>query len=150
MTKNWRRKKYSWIFFFLFFFWSKITIYLSLGLHTGRPSNRRTIQHFKRINLLTVFYFSGPFLPSWTGSGLRIRIRVRIQGPLWIRIQSGSGSGSATLLLVDRYFPTYSYQRNTITWSLPFSWLIGLRTWTAVDCCVLYKLGWPLVSFTGR
>ncbi len=114
MTKNWRRKKNSWIFF-PFLFLIKITIYLSLGLNTGRPSNRRTIQHFKRINLLTVFYFSGPFLPSWTGSGLRIRIRIRIQGPLWIQIQSGSGygSGSATLLLVDRYFPTSSYQRNS-------------------------------------
>ncbi len=83
------RKKYSWIFF-CFFFWSKITIYLSLDLHKGRPSYRRSlrpskedIQHFKRWNLLT-FYFSGSLLPS----GIRIRIRTRTQGPHWIRIHN--------------------------------------------------------------
>ncbi len=48
-TKNW--KKYSWKFFF---FWSKTTIYLSLGLHKEHPSYKRriqlsteAIQHFK-------------------------------------------------------------------------------------------------------
>jgi hypothetical protein len=45
-------------------FWSKIAIYLSPGLQKGRPSYRRSlepskenIQHFKRWNSLTVFYF---------------------------------------------------------------------------------------------
>jgi hypothetical protein len=49
---------------FLLFFWSKIGIYLSLGLHKGRPSFRRSlqpskenIQHFKTWNLLTFFIF---------------------------------------------------------------------------------------------
>ncbi len=81
------RKKYIWNF--VFFFWSKIAIYWSVGLHKGRPSYRRSlqpskenIQHIKRWNLLTVFYFSAPFTPSW--------IRIPIQGPHWIRIQSGS------------------------------------------------------------
>jgi hypothetical protein len=62
-----------------------------LDLHKGRPRNRRSrhplkenIQYFKRYNLLTVFYFSWPFLPFWiriAKFGLRIRIRIRIQGP---------------------------------------------------------------------
>ena len=44
-------------YFFSFFFWSKTVIYLSLGLHKGRPSYRRSlhllkenIQHFKTWN----------------------------------------------------------------------------------------------------
>ncbi len=57
---------------FSFFFWSQIAIYLSLGLHKGRPSYRRSlapskqnIQHLKKWYLLPFFYFGGPFLPSW-------------------------------------------------------------------------------------
>ncbi len=59
------------------FFGSKTTIYLSLGLHKGRPSNRRSlqplkenIQHFKTWKFCTFFYFCASFLPSW------IRIRI--------------------------------------------------------------------------
>ncbi len=66
-----KKKKYSWNFL------SKIAIYLSLCLHKGHPSYRRSlqtakenIQHFNRWNLLTVLYFSGLFLHSW------IRIRI--------------------------------------------------------------------------
>ncbi len=54
------------------YFDKKIVIYLSLGLHKGRPSYRRSLQpskenihHFKRWNLLAVSYFSGSFLSSW-------------------------------------------------------------------------------------
>ncbi len=72
-------KKYSWNWF-LFFFWLLIAVYLSLGLSKGRSSYKRSlqpskknIQHFKRWNLLTVFYFSGPFLLSW--------IRILIANP---------------------------------------------------------------------
>ncbi len=43
------------------FFWSKIAIYLSLGLHIGRPSHRRSlqpskenIQHFKTWNFFFI------------------------------------------------------------------------------------------------
>ncbi len=46
---------------------------VSLGLHKGRPSYRRSlqpskenIQHFKTWNFLIFFYFCGSFLPSWT------------------------------------------------------------------------------------
>jgi hypothetical protein len=57
MTKNWTKftgeKKFD-------IFLSKITIYLSLGLHKGRPSYSRSlqpskenIQHFKTSNFLT-------------------------------------------------------------------------------------------------
>jgi hypothetical protein len=55
--QGFEEKKYNWNF--VFFFWSKIAIYLSLGLHKGRPSYRRSlqpskenIQHIKRWNLL--------------------------------------------------------------------------------------------------
>jgi hypothetical protein len=61
---------------FYIFFWSKIAIYLSIGLHKGRPSYRRSlqsskenIQHFKTWNILWVI------LPSW------INIRIWISNP---------------------------------------------------------------------
>ncbi len=69
--------------------WLKIAIYLSLGLHKGRPSymsnlqpSKENIQHFKTWKFLTFFFFWGSFLPSW----------IWIYWPDWIRIQSGSGS----------------------------------------------------------
>ncbi len=74
------KKIYSWKLNFLFS-WSKIAIYLSLGLHKGRPSYRRSLQlskenikHFKTWKFCTFFYFCGSLLPSW------IRIRIRIYG----------------------------------------------------------------------
>ncbi len=74
----------------LIFCGAKITIYLSLGLHKGRPSYKRSlqlskenIQHFKTWNFLNFFYFCGSFLPS-SGSGFRIRIRIH--WPDWIPI----------------------------------------------------------------
>ncbi len=70
ITKNWRKKN-SWNYF-LFFFWSKIWIYLSLAFIKWHPSYRRSlqpskenIQHYKDDIYLTIFFFSGPFLPSW-------------------------------------------------------------------------------------
>ncbi len=79
MTKNWKKittEKF-------FFFGSKTTIYLSLGLHKERPSYRRSlqlskeaIQHFKTWTFQKKFYFCGSFLPSW------IRIRIPNQDPL--------------------------------------------------------------------
>ncbi len=63
---------------YFLFFWSIIAIYLSLGLHKGHPSYRRSlqpskenIQYLKTWKFLTFFYFCGSFLPSW----------------IWIRIQ---------------------------------------------------------------
>jgi hypothetical protein len=52
---------------FKIFIWSKLEIYLSLELHKGPAASYRrclqpskeNIQHFKRWNLWTVFYFSG-------------------------------------------------------------------------------------------
>ncbi len=72
------QKNYSWNFFF-YFFLSKIAIYLSLSLHKGRPSYRRSLQPTSstsnmRLLTITFFYCCGSFLPSW------------------IRIQSESGS----------------------------------------------------------
>jgi hypothetical protein len=83
MSTNWREKNLQ-LKKFKIFFWSKIAIYLSLGLHKGRPSYRRSlqpsnenIQHFQTWNFLIFFsIFVGHFLTSL------------------IRIQSVSGSGS--------------------------------------------------------
>jgi hypothetical protein len=70
MTKTW--KKFIAGKIFLIFFKSKTTIYISLGLHKGFPSYRRSlqpskenIQHLKTWNFLIFFYFCGSFLPSW-------------------------------------------------------------------------------------
>ncbi len=104
------KKNYNWKFFFLF--WSKIAIYLSLGLQKVCPSYRRSlqiskeaIQHFKTWTFTNFFStFVGLFCPPGSGSGFRIRIRIRIHRPNWIQIQygsgSGSGSGSTTLLKI--------------------------------------------------
>jgi hypothetical protein len=89
------------------FFWSKITIYLSLGLHKGRLSDKRSLKSSKKMKFINFSFFVGHFCTS--GSGLRIWIQIRIQGPHWIRIQSGSGSttllaGSGTLPIVGWAF----------------------------------------------
>jgi hypothetical protein len=71
MIKNWEK-----IIGGKIFSGSKTTFYLSIGLHKGRPSHKRSlqlskenIQLFKTWNFLIFFYFCGSFLPSW------IRIR---------------------------------------------------------------------------
>ncbi len=71
-------------------FWSKIAIYLSLGLHKGLPNYRRSlqpskenIQHIKTWNFLIFSIFVGHFCSP--GSGFRIRIRIHWQD--WIRIR---------------------------------------------------------------
>ncbi len=88
-------------------FWSKIAIYLSLGLHKGRPScwkslqpSKENIQHFKNMKILNFATFVCLFCPPGSGSGLWIR--VRIQGLHWIRTQSGSGSTTLLILLSVR------------------------------------------------
>ncbi len=94
MTTNWKKftagKKLN------FFGW-KTTIYLSLGLHKGRPSYKRSLQlskenilHFKTWNFLFFPTFVGHFCHPGAGSGFRIRIRIRIHRPDWIRIQKWS------------------------------------------------------------
>ncbi len=76
-----------------FFFKSRTTIYLSLGLHKGRPSykisfqlSKENIQHFRTWTFLIIFYFCVSFLPSWIR--IRIRIWIRIHWPDWIRIRN--------------------------------------------------------------
>jgi hypothetical protein len=71
-------KNYSWKK--IFFVVDQTTIYLSLGLHKGRPRFQRSlqlskwnIQHFKTWNFLIFFYLCGSFLTSW--------IRIRILWP---------------------------------------------------------------------
>ncbi len=79
------------IFFYLLL--SKTTIYLSLGIHKGRPSYRRSLQAsalkrehsaLQNMKFHKFFLFLGHFCPPGSGSG--------IHWPDWIRIQSGSGS----------------------------------------------------------
>ena len=85
------------------FFWSKIALFLSLGLHKGRPSYKTNLQpskgntqHFKTLHFFFFFYFFGPFLPAWIRianadpdpdpadpnqcGSMRIRIRIRNTG----------------------------------------------------------------------
>jgi hypothetical protein len=59
---------------FILFWW--FAIYLSLGLHKGCPSYRRSlqpskekIQHFKRWKFCPFFFFLGHFCPPGSGSG---------------------------------------------------------------------------------
>ncbi len=77
------------------FFWSKIAIYLSLGLHKGRPSYRRSLQPSKNIQhfdtCLMFLYFFHFYSP---GSGFRIRIRTH--WPDRILTESGSQNCHAT------------------------------------------------------
>ncbi len=68
------------------FFGSKIAILLSLGLHEGLPSGRRSLLPSKEISstskheILSLFsFFVGHFCPPGSGSALGIRISVRIQ-----------------------------------------------------------------------
>jgi hypothetical protein len=74
MTKNW--KKFRAGNFNFYFFDQKIAINLSLGLHKGCPSYRRSlqpskenIQHFKTWKFCTFFFFGGHFCPPGSGSG---------------------------------------------------------------------------------
>ncbi len=84
-------KIYTWNFFFFF---NKIAIYPSLGIHKGGPSYRRSLQP-SRENIQHLFYFCGSFLPSW------IRIWIQIHPLTWlnqdpIRIQTRN-TGQYTL-----------------------------------------------------
>ncbi len=105
-------KNYSWKKI-KFFFWLKTKIYLSQGLHKGRPSYRRSlqpskenIQHFKTWKFYTFSIFVGHFCPPGSGSGsaiwmriririqqlklMRIRIRIRIRNPGFCLLWKGS------------------------------------------------------------
>ncbi len=71
----------------LIFYGSKISVYLSLGLHEGRTSYRRSlqpskenIQHFKTWMFFIIFYICVSHLPSW--------IRIRIQQLKLMRIHA--------------------------------------------------------------
>ncbi len=66
---------------------NNLTIYLTLGLHKGSPSYKRSlqlskenIQHFKTWNFLIFSYFCRSLLPSW--------IRIRIQQLKLMRIHA--------------------------------------------------------------
>ncbi len=113
----------------MFACWSKIAIYLSLGLHKGRTSYRRSlqsskenIQHFKTWKFFTFFYFCGSFLPSW----IRIRIRnlnVDLDPDPASQINADPcGSGSSTLLKRVRYGTSSTSKHKN---SLLFSTFVG-------------------------
>ncbi len=96
-----------------YFFWSKIAVYLSLGLHKGHQSYRRSlqpskqnIQHFKTWNVFFLFLWAifallDPDSPSQCGSGssrsksLQIRNRklpTKIFSPFKFSILSFTGT----------------------------------------------------------
>ncbi len=86
--KKLQMKKYQ------IFFWSKIAIYLSLGLHKGRPSYRRSLQPSKEN--IQHFKTPDPDLDSGCGYGSTDLIESGSNPDPkhclkeWIRIQSGS------------------------------------------------------------
>ncbi len=67
----------------LLLFWSKIAIYLSLGLHEGRLSYRRSLQTSKNIqntktaHFITFFFFCLPFFPPLIRNRIRIQLTAR-------------------------------------------------------------------------
>ena len=122
------------------FSWSKIAIYLFLGLHKGRPSYRRSlqpskenIQYLKTWKFWTFFNFCGSFLPSW----IRIRIRNLNADPdpdPATQINADPcGSGSKTLL--------QSNARYTVR---KFYWLIRTSPYeSTLKKCWHSYLRWP-------
>ncbi len=104
MTKNW--KKFTAVHF-LTFFWSKIAIYLSLSLHEGRPSYRRSLHPLKSEHLAfqtwIFFSFVGHFGPPGSGSVFPMRIRVQIQPTKMNADSCGSGSRSRSTTLSGNY-----------------------------------------------
>ena len=113
MTRN--LNKFTAENFLYIFFRSKIAIYLSIGLHKGRPSygrslkpSKENIQHVKTWNFLTFLYFCGSFLPS--------RVRTPNLDPTRIRIRNTGNKRSMNfcwawkslltfILFVSRYNP---------------------------------------------
>ena len=102
------KKNYSWKKFVICF-WSKTTVYLSLGLHKGRPSCKRSlqlskenIQHFKTWNFLIFLLLWIIFaLPDPLTRLNRDPIRIRNHWPDWIRILFGSGSATLNFTMVS-------------------------------------------------
>jgi hypothetical protein len=85
MTKNWKKIQLN--FFFIDLFWSKIYIYLSLGVLKGRPSYRRSLQASKENQKMKFMNFFSYFCGSFCPSGLLIRIRGPPLNPDPIRIR---------------------------------------------------------------
>jgi hypothetical protein len=86
-TKNWKNIQLK--ICSNLFFWSKMAIYLSLGLHKERPSYMRCLQPsrehsaIQKMKFINYFCVCGSFLPSWIrianpdpDPGTPIRIRI--------------------------------------------------------------------------
>ncbi len=74
-------KNYNWKIITVF--WSTVTIYLSIGLHNGRPNYRRSlqaskekIQHFKHD---ISEFFSSIFVGHLTWGRIRMRIGIKME-----------------------------------------------------------------------
>jgi hypothetical protein len=116
MTKNWRRKKYSWNFY-ISFFDPKLQF-----AYPQDPSYRRSlqtskenIQHIKKWNWF--FFFCESFLPSW----MRIRIRnSAFKGRDWI-IFACLGTSSACKSAWRDCSPAtdLSVAQRTVLWHSP-------------------------------
>ncbi len=112
----------------------KIAIFLSLGLHKGRPCYKRSlqpfkenIQHFTKWNLVTIFYFCGYVCSPGSGSVLRIRIQIEGLHWIWIRILIYNTAEYAERMKNTQkeiFFPNNIWIPEVQTWSF---W----RLWTA-------------------
>ncbi len=78
------------------FLWSKIAIYLSLGLRKGRPSHRRGLQPSKE-NIQYLNFFPFFYQNHWVSMWIWIRNQGygSVSGSAWIRINLSCGSGSS-------------------------------------------------------
>ncbi len=97
-----------------------IKIYLSPGLHKGRPSYRRSlqpskenIQHFKTWKFFTFFYFCVSFLPSWIRIQQLKLMQIRFRNPGSHSIQYAP----EPLILYRSDWTNCSVPWGTFTWS---------------------------------
>ncbi len=155
MTKNW--KKFTAEKNWLFFLYKEIPIELSLGLHKGRTSYRRSlqpskknIQHFKTWKIFTFFYICRSFLPSW--------IRIRIQQLKLMRIHNPGLFFSyfldVSVILRRLLTPTYDTVNKGLVGALP-NFSTSRKIWSTNTCkcelCIIVRnflnLAWIWGSF---
>ncbi len=122
--------------------WSKILIYLSLGLYKGRPSYRRilqplkeTIRHRKTWHFLTLSIFMGHFCPGWIriqfGSGTLYKCIVIFDKKIWLfcnwynfKMFNHPGSGSAMIYNAGSGSAVKPMRTHNLDWSITCNWSI--------------------------
>ncbi len=130
MTKI--EKNYSWKKN-LIVFGSKTTIYLSLGLHKGRSSYRRSLLkrgHATLQNMNINFFstFVDHFCPPGSGSGFRIRIHW----PDWIRIRNPGQKNKVVSLFQDHVRPSPLVKSEKIYYFILFYFSTIVRWFSSI------------------